>query len=752
MHCASCAHIIESEISKIKSIISTRVNVATENLEIMFENGEIEVDKMNDVLSKFGYSLAKLSQPQNANRPNAINESEFSSYKKNKLEELNKMRMGLMLALPATVFSIIVMLWDIAIKWGFLTPMGDVVEEFIHHLLPVLATCIIATVGHHYLTGVYIFVRTGKANMDTLIGLGTLTAFLYSFILASFEGVLSPIIDVKQMYYEVTIVVISFVTLGKYLEAKSKIKTGSAIEKLLELQTKKATVLRDDKEVEIPSDEIQIKDIIIIKPGQKIPADGRIVVGSSFVDESMLTGEPIPVQKNIGDRVSAGTINTTGSFEFEATGIGSETLLANIIRMVEKAQNSKAHIQALADKVSSVFVPTILVIASIALVAWLYFGIPTLGLATALGHAINSFVGILIIACPCALGLATPTAIIVGVGKGAQNGILIKDAETLELLGKADVVVVDKTGTITIGKPEVIKIDNKTTENDKSMMQIMATLESKSEHPIAHAITDYAKKNNLPLFDLQEFESKKGRGVLGQIHSHTYFAGNTKMMDEQNVYFDKKIIDEETKKGWTPIVLADKNKVLAIVYVADRLKENARDTIVAIKKTGKKVILLTGDHENTARYIGDLVGVDEIISEALPQDKLQVVNKLISRGQIVAMAGDGVNDAPALATTHIGIAMGSGSDVAIESSGITLLGGDISKILKAIRLSNNTMAGIKQNLFWAFFYNVIGIPLAGGFFYPIFGWTLSPVFAGFAMAVSSVTVVVNSLRIKYLRL
>ncbi|MEY3784200.1 MAG: hypothetical protein RLZZ230_522, partial [Candidatus Parcubacteria bacterium] len=553
---------------------------------------------------------------------------------------------------------------------------------------------------------------------------------------------------IQYNFYDAVIIVITFITLGKYLEAKSKMKTGDAIEKLLGMQAKSALVIRAGIEVEISIDQVVTGDVIIVKPGQQIPVDGVITEGSSFIDEAMITGEPIPVEKTIGSAVVAGTINTTGTFNFTATKVGSETLLSHIIKMVESAQGSKAPIQALADKISAVFVPIVLVIALIAFVAWLYFGIPVFGFGKALSYALTAFVGILVIACPCALGLATPTAIIVGVGKGAREGILVKDAATLETLHKANVVVVDKTGTITVGKPELTKIDNLSNKTDDEILAILATLESKSEHPIAHAIVNYAREKNLALESVTDFSSIKGKGLTGTINQTKYYAGNNKILDDLSITYDRQQLDEETKQGKTPVLLTNESTLLAVVYVADKIKPDAVATVAALHKLNKKVIMLTGDNKNTGEYIANLIGIDEVIAEVLPEDKLRVIKELQAAGNIVVMAGDGVNDAPALAQADVGVAMGTGTDVAIESAGITLLGGDITKLVKAIKLSEITMLGIKQNLFWAFFYNVIGIPLAGGALFPFFGILLSPVFAGFAMAMSSVSVVSNSLRIK----
>ncbi|KKS04501.1 MAG: ATPase, E1-E2 type:Copper-translocating P-type ATPase:Heavy metal translocating P-type ATPase, partial [Candidatus Nomurabacteria bacterium GW2011_GWA2_41_25] len=548
--------------------------------------------------------------------------------------------------------------------------------------------------------------------------------------------------------------------LGKYLEAKSKLKTGDAIEKLLNLQAKTALVIQNGKEMEIPVNEVKHGDLIIVKPGAKIPVDGVITEGGSFIDESMVTGEPMPAQKKVGDNVVAATINTTGSFTFKATKVGSETLLAHIIKMVEEAQGSKAPIQALADKISSIFVPIVLIVSFIALGAWLLFGTGPLGFSQALSYGLVSFVGVLVIACPCALGLATPTAIIVGVGKGAREGILIKDAATLEKLHKVDTVIVDKTGTITIGKPTLVDLVSLSinTKNEE-IISILASLEKKSEHPIAHAIVNYAQdpegkgtssgaRKNIPLKNVFNFESIQGKGIKGTIDGKEYFAGNAKLIEDLKLPFDNLKLEQYTAQGKTPIILATKEKVLGFVMVADEIKTESKQAVLDLHKLGIKIVMLTGDDEKAAKYMASLVGIDDIVAHVLPADKLLKIKELQEKGHIVAMAGDGVNDAPALAQADVGIAMGTGTDVAIESAGITLLGGDISKLVKAIKLSKITMRGIKQNLFWAFIYNIVGIPLAAGLFYPIFGWLLSPVFAGFAMAMSSVSVVGNSLRIK----
>ncbi|MCE9643070.1 MAG: heavy metal translocating P-type ATPase [Candidatus Andersenbacteria bacterium] len=757
MHCASCSSIIEKTFKKVEGVESASANYGTEKVKVSFDPSKTNPQALSKKIEPLGYSLVmpdhsnhggKTAEEMGMSAEDHAAHTGIGQSKQEKLAEVADMRAKVMIAIPLAVFSIIVMSWDILAQFGAMPKMSTIMNEFVHHLLPIFATYILFVIGKPYLLGFYRFLRYGKANMDTLIGIGTSVAFLYSFIITAFEEPLRQFINVEHTYYDVTIVVIAFITLGKYLEAKAKIKTGDAIEKLLNLQAKTAIVIRDGKEQEISINQVVHGDSIVVKPGSSIPVDGTISEGSSFVDESMVTGESMPLEKTVGDTVVAGTINTTGSFTFKATKVGSETLLAHIIKMVEDAQGSRAPIQALADKISAVFVPIVLVIAFATLGIWLLIGTPLLGFSQALSYGLTSFVGILVIACPCALGLATPTAIIVGVGKGAKEGILIKDAATLEKLHKVTTVVVDKTGTLTRGKPELVSVKNTSSLTEEKIVSILATLESKSEHPIAHAVLEYAKTKNISLMVASGFESIKGKGLKATIENTEYFAGNTKLISDLKLSFDVSEIEAETMRGRTPIILATKNEVLGVVMVADAIKPEAVEAVKSLHALGIQVVMLTGDHKNTAHAIAKEVGIDDVVAEVLPEDKLKKIQELQRDGRIVAMAGDGINDAPALAQADVGIAMGTGTDVAIETAGITLLHGDISKLVKAVRLSKLTMRGIKQNLFWAFIYNIIGIPLAGGLFYPVFGWLLSPVFAGLAMAFSSVSVVGNSLRLK----
>ncbi len=757
MHCASCSSTIERTFKKMEGVQSAEVNYGTETAKVSFDETKTSPHHLSKKIEPLGYALVvstadtSTSLSAGAMGMSASDHAEhlgLNQSKKEKLTEIKEMGKKVTSAIPLAAFSILLMTWELLTQSGIAPAMTHFWKEFFHHLLPLFATYTLFVVGKPYLLGFYRFLRYGKANMDTLIGIGTTAAFLYSFIVTAFEEALRPFINVDYTYYDVTIVVITFIALGKYLEARSKIKTGEAIEKLLTLQAKTALVIRDGKEVEIPIQQVVTGEVVVVKPASKIPVDGVLLSGASFVDESMLTGEPMPVEKQAGDAVAAGTMNTTGAFTFRATKVGAETMLAHIVKMVGEAQGSKAPIQALADKISSVFVPIVIVLSFLSLGAWLAFGIPTLGFSHALSYGLVSFVSILVIACPCALGLATPTAIIVGVGKGAKEGILIKDAATLEKLHKVTTIVVDKTGTITKGKPELVSTEAYEEMTIKEVVSVLASLEALSEHPIAHAILSYAKQQAITFETVNKFEMIKGKGVKGEVRGVQYFAGNAKLMTDLGLLYDIQSVAQQTKQGKTPIFLATQKAMTGIVMVADTLKPEAKQAIHDLHKLGIKIVMLTGDDKNTAQAIADQVGIDEIVAEVLPQDKMNTVKALQSKGEIVAMAGDGVNDAPALAQADVGIAMATGTDVAIESAGITLLNGDISKLAKAIRLSKLTMRGIKQNLFWAFIYNIIGIPLAGGLFYPFFGWLLNPIFAGLAMAFSSVSVVTNSLRLK----
>ncbi len=793
MTCASCAMSIEKAISRLEGVHSINVNYATEKATIEFDPEKITVSQMDDAIKKFGYSiyqggdtavtsgLQELESIGNGSckaLPESVSEAscppgifindksaqEAKSDKKEKLAELQKMKEKVGFVLPIALMVFIFMMWEIASASNLKIPSFFIPHELYSIILFILSTVVLFWVGQPFLKGILNFIRYRAANMDTLVGIGTFSAYLYSAIIVLLPGVRDSLNLPEVNYFDITIVVIGFVYLGKYLESSSKIKTGEAIEKLINLQAKTALVERENREIEIPIEQVELNATVIVKPGSKIPVDGVIIEGFSSIDESMVTGESIPVDKSIGSNVIGSTINKQGAFKFKATRIGSDTMLAQIIKMVEDAQGSKAPIQRLADKISGIFVPVVLGIALISFIIWVALGSRYMPLNQAFRFGLLSFVGVLVIACPCALGLATPTAIIVGVGKGAQYGILIKNAESLEKLHRVNTLVIDKTGTITKGQPSVtdfiinsgvsLKSNNNIKNNDIEMeaLKMLASLEKNSEHPLAIAIIEKALSRDAGFMEVSNFSNLEGMGVKGVLEGKDYYAGNPRLMQDLGIAYDEKLINKLTGQGKTPILFSDDKSILATVAVADTIKDNSRQVIEELHKLGIKVIMLSGDNRNTAEYIARQAGIDVVYAEILPQDKALKIKELQKKGFNVAMAGDGINDAPALVQADVGIAMGTGTDIAIESADITLLAGDIIKIPQAIKLSKKTMRTIRQNLFWASIYNLIGIPLAAGLFYPLWGILLNPVFAGLAMAFSSVSVVINSLRLRFARL
>ncbi len=658
------------------------------------------------------------------------------------------MRQKTAFVMPIAAVVFLLMLWEILAHSVAFLPTFPLSMDAFNRASFILATPVMFWIGRPFINGVVRFIKYRAANMDTLVGIGTLVAYFYSSIMLLFPEIKSLLNAPEGLYYDVTIVVIGFITLGKYLEAKSKLKTGEAIEKLLGLAAKFAVVVRDGEEIELPIGQVVVGDTIIVKPGQKIPVDGEISSGKSSIDESMITGEPIPVDKTVGDTVIGATINKHGAFQMRATQVGGQTVLSQIIKMVESAQGSKAPIERIADQVSGIFVPIVLVFAVVMLFLWTIVGSQFMPFSQSLSLGLISFVGILVIACPCAMGLATPTAVIVGVGKAAQNGILIKNAESLEKFQSVNFVVMDKTGTITNGTPSVTDIKVTSNIAQKKILQLLASLEKQSEHPLAQAVVGRAKDERINFLSVSNFKALEGKGLEGTITGTHYFAGNLKLADDLGLTVDTNHIKKLTSQGKTPVIFATKKTILAYIAIADTIKDDAQEAVAALHKLGIKVAMLTGDNRRTAEYIAKQVGIDRVIAEVLPGDKANEVKKLQDEGYKVAMVGDGINDAPALATADVGVAMGTGTDVAIESAGITLLGGHISKLPKAIRLARTTMKVIKQNLFWAFFYNVVGIPVAAGALYPFIGIMLNPAIAGAAMAFSSVSVVTNSLLLK----
>lgn len=726
MDCASCVNIVNRAIKKTPGVTESQVNLATEKASFVYDDTVTSPEKINDNVKKFGYSL-NLDTQQTQEQPTAP-------------DHLTSLKNQVDFLFPVSLLIFFLMIYDVLSNYIKVLPPFPLPMSIFNTLALVLATITLFVYGQEFLRSLPRFAKTRVANMDTLIGLGTLTAYLYSLFVVIFPFLTIKLNLPETTYFDVVIVVIGFIKFGKYLEANSKQKTGQAIQELLKLSAKIALVERNGKEIEIQIEEVRIGDIIIVKPGAKIPVDGKIIEGNTSIDESMITGEPIPVDKKVGDLVTSGTINNQGYIKFKAEKVGSDTLLSQIIKMVENAQGSKAPIEKLADIISAYFVPVVLVLAILSFFLWSLLG--------NLSLAISAFVGILVIACPCALGLATPTAIIVGVGKGAQNGILVKDAEVLEKLHSVNTVVFDKTGTITTGKPVVSEVLTNSLKSKNELISILASLENKSAHPLALAIVEHAKKSKAKLQTIQNFKDIPGKGISGEYKDKKYFAGNLTILKESKVVFNKQNIKEFTSKGMTPVFLFSDKTLLGTVLITDTLKPESKQAIAGLHRMNIQTIMLTGDDQDTASFIAKEAGIDHVYAQVLPSEKANIISKIKNEGNSVAMVGDGVNDSPALATADVGIAMSTGTDVAIESAGITLLHGDLSKVEKAIKLSRQTMRTIKQNLFWAFIYNLIGIPIAAGILYPTLGIILNPAIAGAAMAFSSVSVVTNSLRLK----
>lgn len=723
MTCAACASSVETILMHTDGIHSASVNYASSSVAVSWDN-RISAEDINQALQEVGYGLIISTQE--------VYESVAAAQAKN-YQQLKQQTLGAAIfSLPIVVLGMFFMEWEPG-RWISLGLSIPVLFYF----------------GRHFLTRAIALAQHGQANMDTLVTLSTSIAFLFSAFSTFFPdywhatGVHAPV------YFESAAVILVFVSLGKMLEERAKTKTGTALKKLIGLQPKTLTRLVAGIPQEIGLEEVALGDRILVKPGEKIPVDGKVLVGQSYVDESMLSGEYLPVAKVPQDTVFAGTLNQNGILEITAEKIGSTTLLAQIIQRVQEAQSSKAPVQRLVDKVSNIFVPVVLGLSILTFVSWMI-----IGGENALSFGLLSAVSVLVIACPCALGLATPTALMVGMGKGAEQQILIRDAESLELGHKVTALVLDKTGTLTLGKPKVSSFWQNTAESgveNETLEGILLALERNSTHPLAGAVISFLEHKNLPTYTVTNFENSPGAGITGKIERQTYFLGTKKWIQSLQIPVPpamKAVEKESQEKAQTLIWLSNEAQVLAVLGIEDEVKQNAQQVIKELKAMGIAVYLLTGDQNAPAKSVADQVGISQYQAECLPADKSKFIQDLQQQGHVVAMVGDGINDAEALAQADVSIAMGMGSDIALDVAKITLMNSDLAKIPQALRLSRLTVQGIRQNLFWAFVYNLIGIPIAAGFLYPWFGFLLDPMIASAAMALSSLSVVGNSLRLK----
>ncbi|MCR4305456.1 MAG: heavy metal translocating P-type ATPase [Candidatus Daviesbacteria bacterium] len=721
MHCASCIRVIEGSIKKLPGVTEALVSLVTEKATVTFDSSEVKDEQITSAVSKVGYKAFLEEEAKSEDEE-----------KKEKQKELFSLKRKAFISL----FLAALIVWG---SFPFLDQFAPpILKNFWMQL--VLALPVQFWAGLMFYKATLPALRHRTANMDTLIAIGTSAAFAYSLVATAFPQLIKSTGMEPMPYFDVSAVIIGLILLGRYFEAKAKAGTSEAIKKLIGLQAKTARVVQNGKEVDLPIDQVVIGNIIRVRPGEKIPVDGKLKDGQSAVDESMISGESIPVEKQKGDVVIGGTINKTGTFTYQATKVGSDTMLAQIIRLVQEAQASKAPIQRLVDLISSYFVPIVIMLAIATFTIWYVFG-PTPAFLFAL---LNS-VAVLIIACPCAMGLATPTAIMVGVGKGAEQGILIKNAESLEIAHKVNTVIFDKTGTLTKGKPEVTDIVG-------NVLQLAASLEKGSEHSLAEAIVKKAEEKNLKLDKVDKFKAIPGHGVEGLIGGKLVVLGNRRLMEREKIKINEKEIEKLEGEGKTVMMLGVDGKLNGLIAVADTIKETSKEAIKVLTQMGIETVMITGDNQRTAQAIAKQVGIKRVLAEVLPDQKEAEVKKIQAEGKVVAMVGDGINDAPALAASNIGIAMGTGTDVAMEAAGITLVSKDLSAVAGAITLSKKTMRTIKLNLFWAFGYNITLIPVAMGVLYPFSGILLNPIFASAAMALSSISVVSNSLLLKKVRI
>tara|TARA_R110002020_G_scaffold358857_2_gene571495 strand:+ start:3097 stop:5436 length:2340 start_codon:yes stop_codon:yes gene_type:complete len=721
MTCAACASSVETILSYTEGVKSAQVNFASSTVLVEYTD-EINPDGLNKALTAIGYGL--ITEKENVEETVSTNQKEHYA-------ELKKHTIGAaILTLPIFIIGMFFMHW----KPGTWISLA-------------LAIPVLSVFGKRFFVSAWKQAKNKSVNMDTLVALSTAIAFIFSLFNTIFPEFWISRGFEPHVYYEAATVIITFILFGKLLEEKAKSRTSTALKNLMGLQPKTLKALINGEEKEILISEVQKGYEIIVRPGEKIPVDGKVISGNSFVDESMISGEPIAVEKSENENVFAGTINQKGSFHFKAEKVGSETLLSQIIKRVQEAQGSKAPVQKLVDKIASIFVPTVIAIAIVTFAVWMIFGGED-----ALSHAILNAVAVLVIACPCALGLATPTAIMVGIGKGAENNILIKDAESLEIAHKVNAIILDKTGTITVGKPTVPNIHWETEELKTKFAPILLAIESKSEHPLADAVSKKLSGEGFKSAEIKDFQSLTGKGVETKNNSgEAFYVGNLSLIEAQGISLNSEIQDKA--KAWsneakTVVFFANKESVLAVIAISDQIKPSSKSAIEKLKEIGIDVYMLTGDNQQTAAAVARQVGLKDFKAEVMPSDKFDFVKELQVKGKIVAMVGDGINDSEALAQADVSIAMGHGSDIAMDVAKMTIISSDLEVIPKALNLSDLTVRGIKENLFWAFIYNLIGIPIAAGVLYPINGFLLDPMIAGAAMAFSSVSVVLNSLRLK----
>lgn len=731
MTCAACVRRIELILKAVPGVRNASVNLATGRATVISDSWPDLLPKLQRAIEDAGYQFLGVTSDAEEDPAETAQRAEIADIKK-------RLIVGIFLT--------------ILIHGGSMSHMVpsllNISQRTIIPILFVLTTVVVFWVGSRFFVGALKAAKHGTADMNTLVAMGALSAYLYSSVISFFQVYLFPDNVLPHLYFDGAAMIVTFILLGRFLENRAKGKTSAAIRALTRLKPRVARIVRENQEMDLPVELVRPGDVVLVRPGERIPTDGEIISGRSSVDESMLTGESVPVEKTVGTPVYAGTVNGNSSFKFRVTKVGAETVLAQIVRMVEEAQGSKAPIQRLADKVASVFVPVVFILAILTFIVW-YFLVP----GSSFSQALLNFVSVLIIACPCAMGLATPTAVMVGTGVGAEHGILIRGGEILERASKISVIIFDKTGTLTMGQPAVTDVIPMGCYTVDKVLKLAISLESVSEHPLARAITEEAQRQGISPFAIEEFEAFSGLGVKARLNGHEIFLGNSQFMAQQGIAGDLALplAAQLAEQGKTVVFVAEKGALAGVIGVADRPREYAPEAITELKGMGLKVAMVTGDNRHAAQAIAQAVGVDSVLAEVLPDGKVNEIRRLQRENAIVAMVGDGINDAPALSAADVGISLASGTDVAIEAADITLMKNDIRAVPAAIRLSHATLKVIRQNLFWAFFYNSLGIPLAAGVLYPFFGIVLNPVFAAAAMALSSVSVVTNSLRLRWWR-